>query len=113
MIPITNVTKGITQYADQEILPKMQNGLQKTALGVGISVIAKRGEALANSLMGNDALKVMGVTDGNGNVDIDLLREAVYENVPESGLPINIPFIGTMTFYPRDVDSLYAIIGGM
>ncbi len=110
MVPITNISAGIAKYADREILPKLPDGSwQKVIAGMGISIAAKRGEAIAQSMAENQMLKTMAVVD-SGQVDIDLLRETLKDRIPDAGMVIALPVIGTMTFHKDDVDKLYSCI---
>lgn len=113
MVPVNSITKGITRYFDGDVLPKMQDGSwQKMAIGVGVGVMAKRGESLAKELLSKPAAMYLKLTDGQGNVDIDVLRDVLHERIPDNGVVINVPLVGTMTFFPQDVDTLYSYIMG-
>lgn len=110
MIAITNIGKGIALYADRELLPKLQDGSwQKAAAGIAASIVAKRGELLVQGLANNQALSAMQIVK-DGQVDLDLLRDAACERLQGSGMVINVPVLGSMTFNQDDVNKLYSCI---
>lgn len=45
--------------------------------------------------------------DDDCNIDIDVLRDVVKENVPNSGFVVTVPILGELKFHKSDVDNLY------
>ena len=116
MIEINKLAKGIALFADNCVLPKMQDGsIEKKAVGIFAGLISRRGQLLLEGLQQNEWLKAMRVFDGNGNFDIDIMREILSEQVG-SGYTMQLPKIPfsdnqtSLTFRSEDIDSLYNYI---
>ncbi len=74
------------------------------------SVMTKRGARILEGYKGNEWMNKLGVIDAGGNVDLEILREAALERIPDEGIKIDVPLIGKMTFYRQDVETLYQFI---
>lgn len=108
MVSIARAEQGFANFLDKEMLAKLPDGgLQKTAIGVLSALIVRRGGNVINGLKDGKLIKALGVFDEEGNVDIDVLRDVVKENIPEGGLKIDLPIIGKMTIFKEDVDALH------
>ena len=111
MVSIGRVERGIASYLDREMLPKLDaDGLQGFGIGVATSILIKRVGHIVNSLKNNNIMQMLGVFDGKGNVDIDILRDAVKENISDNGRKMSFSILGSFTFYKSDVDILYNCI---
>lgn len=108
MVSVTRAEQGFANFLDKEMLAKLPDGgLQKTAIGVLSALALRRGETVMNGLRDNKMVKALGIFDEEGNIDIDVLREVVKDNIPENGLKIDMPIIGKMTIFKEDIDSLH------
>lgn len=47
------------------------------------------------------------IFDDNGNIDIDILRDVIKDNISNNGFVITVPILGELKFYKSDVDNLY------
>lgn len=47
------------------------------------------------------------VFDDNGNIDIDILRDVIKDNIGNNGFVITVPILGELKFRKSDVDNLY------
>lgn len=47
------------------------------------------------------------IFDDKGNVDIDILRDVVKDNISNNGFAITVPVLGELKFHKSDVDNLY------
>ena len=111
-VNMQQIETGVANYLDNELLTQWEKtAWQKVVVGIGVSLGIKRYSALAATYLQNPMFKEVGVVDDNGDVDIDLLREVVKENIDNEGFKIdNIPIIGTLMIKKSDVDSLYDYI---
>ena len=57
-----------------------------------------------------ELVKMLGIMDSEGNVDIDVLAEELKKNMPKGGVRVDVPIIGALTFKDNDVDKLYEYI---
>lgn len=111
MISIDRVEHGIARFLDVELVPNLpKEGAGRVLAGAAVAIIIKRVGGLIRGYASNDLIRGLGVIDAEGNVDIELLRETVKANFPESGIRVDIPFAGSMTFRKSDVDTLYRYI---
>lgn len=111
MANVDTIKIAIADYLDNELMPKMEVGsVQKVLAGTAISIALKRSESFCKQLASNSTLNALGIIDAEGNVDVDLLREELKQQIPTTGMSISIPIIGKMTFHASDVDTLYNYI---
>lgn len=111
MISIDRVEHGIARFLDVEVVTSLpKEGAGRVVAGAAMAIIIKRIGGLIRGYAGNDVIRGLGVIDGEGNIDIELLRETIKANFPESGIRVEIPFGGAMTFRKADVDTLYRYI---
>lgn len=115
MISIDQVEKGVASYLDTELMPKLDdNKIQKVIAGTAIGIMIRRFGNMAQAMANNEIVKMLDIVDENGNIDIDIIKEELEKQIDDkTGLPVDLPMIGKMTFYKADVDKLYKhIIGG-
>lgn len=111
MVSIRRVEKGIATYLDKEMTPKTDTeGLQGFGIGVATSLLIKRVGNIVEGYKNNGIAQALGVFDKNGNVDVDVLREVLKDNIADSGKKMTFPIVGSFTFYKSDVDMLYDCI---
>lgn len=102
MVAIEKVIRGITCYADNEILPHLPSN-KACILGAGLALVLRSPENLTQKIP-----KALNIIDNN-MVDVDALRDALSANMKQK-LEINVPFIGQLTFDVSEVDKLYDYI---
>lgn len=113
MVTIEQIEKGLASYLDSELMPNLQlEGIQKVLTGTAIGLFIKRSENIVKSYADKPFVKLLGIMDDNGDVDIDILTKELKTNIPEEGVSINVPLLGTMKFHKSDVDVLYKHITG-
>lgn len=114
MVTIDQVEKGIAEYLDKELMPILpETGFQKILIGTGISLIIRKNKDKIAAMQDNSVVKMTGIFDEEGNVDIDVLKEEVSKQMPKEGVKIDVPVIGGLTFHKSDVEKLYGYITGM
>lgn len=109
MVSISQIKTGISNYVDNEALPKMQ-GFNKVVFATGVSLILNKLESILDKYRSNELLKAIEVFDAEGNIDIDLVANEFVKHVPNSGLTFDIPIIGQIIIYPQDVNSIHHYI---
>lgn len=111
MISVDKIEQGIADYLDAELMPQLQgNGIEKVIVGTAASLLIRKSGTIIESYKDNKLVKLLGIMDENGNVDVDILAEELKKNISKDGVKIDIPVIGTMTFHKEDVDKLYNYI---
>lgn len=111
MVSIDKIERGMARFLDAEMLPTLPTeGFTRVVAGTAMAVLVRRIGGVIRGYSNNNVVRGLGVMDDGGNVDVEILRDALKANVPETGLKVTIPFGGTMTFHKADVDSLYRYI---
>ena len=106
MVSVESIGKGIAKFADREIL-KNVDGWQKVVVGAAIALAINRSQDIVASYRENSIVKMLKIFDDNGNIDIDILRDVIKDNVGNNGFVITVPALGELKFHKSDVDNLY------
>jgi hypothetical protein len=111
VVSISRVEKGIATYLDREMMPKLDTeGIQGFGTGVMMSLMVKRAGNIIGSYKDNGIAQALGIFDKKGDIDVDVLREVLRDNIPDNGRKMTFPIVGSFTFYKTDVDMLYSCI---
>lgn len=107
-ISFENVELGIAEYLDKELLSQYpNNSYHRVLIGMGLSLVLKQKLNDIRELLQNDTVKSVGIVDADGNIDVDLLRDTLKEQMTNEGIRYENKFIGAITFTKEDVDVLY------
>lgn len=108
---INEIANGIAKYMDNELMTKLpNNSVQKVLTGVGLSLFLKQMMTKADDILKSPAVKMLGIVDDNGNIDLETLRNEILKQLPEGGMKTDIPMLGKVTFTDKDINQLYNII---
>lgn len=111
MVSIDKIEQGVANYLDNELMPKLQsNGWEKVVVGAAASLAIHKLGAIIAGYKEHKMVKMLGIMDDNGNVDVEALVTELKRNVPKTGFDVSVPIIGIMTFHKDDVDKLYEYI---
>lgn len=111
MVSVDKVEKGIAAYLDAELMPKFNGGgLERVLVGTVASLVVKRIGTTIASYKDHGLVKMLGIMDDAGSVDIDTLTTEVKKNIAREGFAIDLPVIGTLTFHSEDIDKLHKFI---
>lgn len=105
MVTISQIKTGISNYVDNDVLPKMQ-GFNKVVFATGVSLVLNRLEIILDKYRSNEFLKAAAVFDDEGNVDIDAVADEFVKHIPKIGLEFDFPILGQIILYSQDVDSI-------
>lgn len=110
MVSIEKVQRGIAAYMEQEIIARLPEGsLGKAAAKGAKFVFLARSKQALDTLSQNQVAKAFGLAD-TGELDVDMACDAAKEAIGDGGLTITLPVLGSLTFYPADVDTLKRMI---
>lgn len=109
MITIDQIIRGMSRFADTEIIPHLPTG-KGIAAGIALSLVMDGGKQQILALREHPAVKMLGIMDEDGKVDLDRLYSAARPKMEGQKLPVNIPLIGELKFDVNDLDRLYKII---
>lgn len=112
MVTINQIEAGTAKYIDAEIAPKIPtnvpNGQLKKVVflsGATYAIHKNIRQYAAHPMMSK-----LGAMDEEGNVDLDGILDAARSAVPDTGLKVNVPILGDLTFYTEDLERLAAYI---
>lgn len=105
MVTIDQAMRGAAKFADNEIIPHLPTG-KGIGAGIALALIMDGGKAQLLKLRENPAVKMMGVMDEDGNIDLDRLYNAARPRF-ENKLTVSVPLLGDLRFDQNDVDKLY------
>lgn len=110
MITIEQAASGLTSYLDAELLPHLPTG-KALLLGTAAALYIRKAPEIARQLLSKPAVKMLGVMDEGGNIDIDELYNAVLPQV-KGPFELSVPFVGSLTFDRAEIDKLYRYMKG-
>lgn len=111
MVTIDQIEKGVVQYAQNELLPHMEEtGIQRFLVGMTMGRFIKAWRVKLEKMMEDDFVKSLGYFDEEGKVDLDALRDECKAQMSDKGIVIEHWLIDKMTFEKSDVDVLYKYI---
>lgn len=110
MVSVNQIQAGVVKYVDEEIIPKA-SGIEKWLIGVYVSLASKKSGEIVTKMKDMPVIKMLGVIDDNGMVDIDTLYEELLNQAKSKGsVSINMPVVGVVTLNYTDVEKLYQCI---
>lgn len=111
MVTVQQIQSGLAAYLDAEMMPKLPaNGVQKVITGAAMGLLIKRSGAIIQEYSQHPFVKMLGITDENGNWDLDSLKTEVKKQIDGNGFDVEVPMLGVMTFHQADVDKLVTYI---
>lgn len=111
MVSIDQIEQGVVQYAQNELLPHMEEtGIQRFLVGMAMGRFIKAWRVKLEKMMDDDFIKSLGYFDENKNVDLESLRDECKAQMSANGLVYENKFIGKLTFMKDDIDVLYKYI---
>lgn len=110
MVSATQIRDGVLEYASARVLPKLTPGKQFAA-GTALGIVAARADELLRCLAESPVIKATGIIAENGMVDLDALYDSALTQLKrQKTLPVDVPFIGKLTFDENDITELYRTI---
>lgn len=100
------VINGLINYADNEVMGKLPTS-GKWVAGTAIGIASQKASNVIDALRNNAVVKMLGIVDDEGCIDVDALISALKASADKYGrFSVSVPLIGNMTFSSSDVDSL-------
>lgn len=108
MIKQQQLLQAVNSYIDREVAPlsNSMSPVQQLVFGMELGIIKRRSKNMLDSFINSPSAKLLQLVDVNGDVDADLLYEALDESMSKQG---SIELMG-VKFTNADVNKLYAII---
>lgn len=109
MVSIDQVMQGVSRFADLEIIPHLPTG-KGIGAGIALALLMDGGKSRIINLREHPAIRLMGVLDADGNIDLERLYNTARPKFEGKKVPIAIPVIGELRFDVNDIDKLYRYI---
>lgn len=109
MIALDQALRGLSRFADAEIIPHLPTG-KGIGAGIALALMMDGGKSRLLNLRENPVIQMMGIMDTEGNLDLDRLYNVARTKFDGKKVPIAIPLIGELRFDVNDVDRLYKYI---
>ena len=111
MVNVGQIKRGLANFVDAEILPKIPAGtLKRTLIGAGIGLYLSNLEKALSGASRSGYVAALGIIDEAGNVDIDRLADEIKRNMPPEGMRIDLDImgfhLGDMTLHQSDIENL-------
>jgi hypothetical protein len=85
--------------------------MKRILMAGAVSLYLKQSDSLIDTLASSPLFTGLGVMSTNGNVNIELLRDALKGEIQKAGfMRLTVPMIGDIDFTTEDVDTLYKFI---
>ena len=108
-VTIDQAMRGAMRYADNEVIPHLPGG-KGIGAGIMLALIMEGSREKLLALREHPAVKMMGVMDESGNVDVEKLYSVARPKLDGKKLPVSIPIIGELRFDVNDLDRLYSMV---
>ena len=114
MVPVSSIEKGVAAYLDAELMPQLdRSGWERVIVGTAVSLAISKVGTIAASYKDNKMVKMLGIMDDAGNIDVSTIAEEAKKNIGKEGFNVEVPILGTLTFHADDVDKLCNFISGV
>ena len=112
MVHKSDIIPGLSRFIDAHILAQYPpTSLKRIASAGAIALYLKRNTSIVDVIINNPLFSGLGVSNAEGMVDIDVLRDIYKNEITKAGyLRINFPILGDVDFIPDDVDALHKCI---
>ena len=102
----SQVLNGLMNYVDSEVMGKLPTS-GKWVVGTAVNLMTNKAQNVIDTLSDNEIVKMLGIVDEEGMIDIDELLSAMKTSADRYGvLSVDVPLIGRLSFSSSDVDSL-------
>lgn len=108
MVTIKAVQEGLSDYLDDQLIPKLpNNSMYKILVGTVSAIGVKRFGKIVSELSSNPIVSALEIVKGDC-IDIDTLFEELKNQMPEEGVRLQADVLGkmNMSFTKSDIDEL-------
>ena len=107
-VEFERIIRGINKFIERELYPALVDW-QEVIARLAVNRMVKNPQRLADKMRG--FVELMDLSDENGAVNIDELRNELRELISQKGkIEISVPMFGKYGFKAEDIDRLYAYI---
>jgi hypothetical protein len=106
MIRVEQLQRGISAFADTELVPKM-TGIQKWIFSAGVSAYLADAPRLIEKLKTNQVVRDLDLINESNMIDMDKIYRYLKEAAKKGPAEIDLPMIGKITLTEADLDKIY------
>ena len=103
------IQEGLARFLDCEFIPsikKTHSAIASYGISVAAALAIENLGVTMNKLIESPIVQYFGIIDKEGEIDVDKLLKQMRKSMPEEGLKVSIPLVGTVVFSKSDVDAL-------
>lgn len=108
MYHYNQVIKGLVEFVDEELVPKM-TGLQKWLFGTGAGIVASKGEHVFHALKDIELLHTLELIHDE-KINVSCIYKELLRQAEKGDIHIEIPMIGSIRLDHTDVEKIYRYI---
>lgn len=105
---IDRIQSGLVRFMDNELMPQIRatrSGLNSFGVSVAAALAINNLPNTVCRLKENAGMEYLGVINDEG-IEIDELMTQARVSMPQEGIQITLPVLGTLTFHRDDIDKL-------
>ena len=107
MVHIDKVKRGLADFIEAELLPKME-AADSWLIGVAATLLISELDGVMKSLNENKLIRAMHIIHDDGSVNIEKLYPVAMEHIRRTGhLKMDFPLVGAITLDEHDLEHLY------
>ena len=112
MVHKSSIIAGLSRFLDENILSHYPpTSIKRVVIAGFTSLYLKQNERVVDTLISNPMFSALGVSDNNGMVDIDTIRDIMRGEISKAGfVRLSFPIIGDIDFTADDVNDLHRFI---
>jgi hypothetical protein len=112
MVHKSDIIPGLSKFLDATVLAQYPpTSLKRIAAAGALALYLNRNASIVDSIINNPVISELGVSNAEGMVDIDILKDVYKAEIARAGyLRISFPLLGDVDFTPEDVDVLHRYI---
>ncbi len=104
-VSTTAIKRGFVAFIDNSIIPHLF-GWQKWAFGAVAGIAISKSDVLIEQLKTNPTVKMLGLIDEYGHIDIDTIFTELKKQAEKSPAILQIPMFGELKLTSEDVENL-------
>lgn len=112
MVHKSSIIPGVSKFIDENVLAHYSpNSMKRVLMAAAVSLYLKQGDALVDALTSSPLISGLGVTQANGMINIEPIRDTLKSEINKVGfMRISVPMVGDIDFTVEDIDALYNAI---
>lgn len=112
MVSVEQFKRGAINYIESELLPLMAGG-KRILAATYVALAADNVEQRLLGLKDHPMIAFIEIFDEHGMIDVDKLHKALYTQMANGNITVQIPMLGELNFDRTDVDKLIQHVKGV